>query len=247
MAGQDLAVKTNFIPTGDGVITTEEIREQMKGIQLAYPRIRIPAGGALQFEIPNPDDPDRPEYAEELTGVIVYHTPSNAYWPYEGMQSPQCSALDGENGIGDPGGECQNCPLNRFGSGEGGRGKACKNMHRIYLLRPNEAIPVLLTLPATSLKAWGNYLGLSLLGRGMYPSGVVTRIRLKRETGRDGANTYSTAVFSIAEKFPDREVTREVMDYAKTLKEQICANTSQTTTLEAAGAIPDTPDSEMPF
>lgn len=106
----------------------EELAEDMDGLQMSFPRVKIPAGGMVQFEMPS-DDPENPDYIKTVEGVILHHHPSFAYWPegseYDDDATPICSSVDGKVGIGDPGILCSTCPLNQYGSGKEGRGKAC--------------------------------------------------------------------------------------------------------------------------
>ena len=59
----------------EGEFTQEELAEDMDGLQMSFPRIKIPAGGALTFEIPS-DDPENPDYEKILEGVILFNHPS---------------------------------------------------------------------------------------------------------------------------------------------------------------------------
>lgn len=72
---------------------------------MSFPRIKIPAGGVLQFEIPN-GDPQHPDYSPTLTGVILFSHASCAYWPegdeYSDDVPPLCSSVDGKQGYGEP-------------------------------------------------------------------------------------------------------------------------------------------------
>ena len=144
--------KTFMLPAAipEGEFTQEELAEDMDGLQMSFPRIKIPAGGALQFEIPS-DDPESPDYEKTLVGVILSNFPNNAYWPegseYDDTATPLCSSVDGKQGIGEPGGSCAACALNKFGSAAEGNGKACKNMRVLYLLRSGEFMPLQVTLP----------------------------------------------------------------------------------------------------
>ena len=136
-----METKTTFqIPQlldGDD-FTSEDLADDMEGLRLSFTRIKIPGGGHLQFEIPS-GNPDVPDYAPYLEGVILYRHNSNAYWPegseYDDDQPPLCQSFDGKVGYGEPGGTCADCVLNQFGSDGNNKGKACKNMRMLYLLR----------------------------------------------------------------------------------------------------------------
>ncbi len=139
-----METKTSFqIPQlldGDD-FTSEDLADDMEGLRLSFTRIKIPGGGHLQFEIPS-GNPDVPDYAPYLEGVILYSHNSNAYWPegseYDDDQPPLCQSFDGKAGYGEPGGTCADCVLNQFGSDGNNKGKACKNMRMLYLLRSGE-------------------------------------------------------------------------------------------------------------
>ena len=120
----------------DSDFSSEDLADDMDGLQLTMQRVKIPGGGNLQFEIRS-DDPDNPDYERKLVGVILYHHLANAYWPegseYDDNVPPFCQSFDGKQGYGEPGGVCAACAFNQFGSTANGSGKACKNMRQIYL------------------------------------------------------------------------------------------------------------------
>ena len=60
--------------------SAEELAEDADGLQMSFPRVKIPAGGTLQFEMPS-DDPDNPDYEKTLVGVILHSHATCAYWP----------------------------------------------------------------------------------------------------------------------------------------------------------------------
>ena len=97
---------------GETEFSNEELAEDMDGLTMSFPRIKIPAGGVLQFEIPN-GDPQHPDYRPTLNGVILYNHASCAYWPegdeYNDDVPPLCSSVDGKQGYGEPGGTCATC------------------------------------------------------------------------------------------------------------------------------------------
>ena len=63
--------KTFMLPAAipEGEFTQEELAEDMDGLQMSFPRIKIPAGGGLVFEFPS-DDPENPDFAKTLEGEI---------------------------------------------------------------------------------------------------------------------------------------------------------------------------------
>ena len=65
---------------GDSDFSSEELAEDRDGFTMSFPRIKIPAGGVLQFELPT-GDPQHPDYSPTLTGVILFNHASCAYWP----------------------------------------------------------------------------------------------------------------------------------------------------------------------
>ena len=92
----------------EGDFSSDEIAEDADGLQMmSFQRVKIPAGGALQFEIPT-EDPDNPDYARTLEGVILYNHSAYTLWPegseYDEDTKPLCSSVDGKTGIGEPGG-----------------------------------------------------------------------------------------------------------------------------------------------
>lgn len=217
-----LAIVENFnLPAMTGEMSAA-FAEEMDGLTMSFDRVKIPSGGGLAFEVPG-DDPDSPDMAKELVGVIVDHHPVNAWWEekYTGANNPpDCSSLDGKFGINVHTGEkrpCSSCPMNQWGSDpEGGNGKACKNMHRVYILREGEAIPVLLTLPPTSLKNLSDYLAKRVVSKGRRSYGVITKVALKKATSSGGI-TYSQAIFSIG-GILGPEVTKAMAEFATSIK-----------------------------
>lgn len=213
-----MTVIGNFaIGFNGGVVAA--LSEELDGLGApSLERIKIPSGGGIVFELPS-GDPEKPDLATELEGIIVDHHAVNAYWAdkYNGAsEQPDCSSLDGKTGTDQQGetNECANCPYNSFGSD--GKGKACKNMHRIYLLRSGEMMPLILSLPPTSLKNLKDYLQVLVMKKGCRPFQAITKVTLKKDTSADGIQ-YSKAYFSFVEALP--EDTKSLMaEYSDSLK-----------------------------
>ena len=195
-----METKTSFqIPQlldGDD-FTSEDLADDMEGLRLSFTRIKIPGGGHLQFEIPS-GNPDVPDYAPYLEGVILYSHNSNAYWPegseYDDDQPPLCQSFDGKVGYGEPGGTCADCVLNQFGSDGNNKGKACKNMRMLYLLRSGEYMPIQIALPPTSLTPYTRFVNEAFLSRRRKVCTGVVRIGLKKAVS--GSHEYCVATFT---------------------------------------------------
>ena len=193
----------------------DALSEEMSGLSGSFERIKIPAGGSTIFEIPS-DNPDEPETVKEFSAVILYHHPLYAYYKDKytgGSNPPDCGSFDGITGEGIPGGSCEKCPYNVFGSGENGA-KACKNRRRIYLLREGEIFPLILSLPTGSLKDFSRYV-MRLLSKGNKTNAVVTRFTLKKAVNNSGI-AFSQAQFAL-----DRKLTPEEYALVVSMSEQV--------------------------
>ena len=220
----DLMKQEKFmLPTMiEGDFSAEELAEDADGLQMSFQRVKIPAGGTLQFEMPS-DDPDNPDYEKNLVGVILHNHATCAYWPagseYDDDTTPLCSSVDGKVGIGTPGGACAACVMNRFGSApDGSKGKACKNMRVLYLLRSGEYMPLQVNLPPTSIKPFKEFLNRAFMLRRRATYGSIVQIGLKREN--NGTNDYSVATFKLLQDFQGEELA-QIRAYANSFKEQI--------------------------
>lgn len=125
-----------------------------------------------------------PVAGNKLDCVVIAHARENAYYvgKYDpnSPSSPVCFALQpivnsqtDEDDMQphpdsqDPQSEyCSNCPRNQWKSGEGGKGKACKNVRRLALLpadavksaeRVEAADALFVKLPVMSVRNWSKY------------------------------------------------------------------------------------------
>ena len=200
----------------------DDAAEDLAGLEFSFDRIKMPSGGSTTFEIPDGNG-EETTTVKEITGVILLHHPAFAYYREKysgGSNPPDCGSFDGVNGIGDPGGKCANCPLNRYGSGDG-QGKACKNRRMIYILMEGELFPMVLSLPTGSLREFTNYIKRQL-SKGKKLNRIVTRITLKKASNSSGI-TFSQAVFAPVRVLTDEEnaalekVIETVKSYAANL------------------------------
>lgn len=181
---------------------SEKAAEQLAGIKLELPQLKIPSAGSIFFEIDE-------EPVKELQGVIVLHGPRHVYFDkdFEGDATPpRCSSRDGVQGIwnidedladGETTGEvevrnCADCPFAEFGSDKNGRGKACKEKHQIYILLNNRPLPFSLMLPVSSVGVLNAY-ATSLFNKGKFLNEVLTSFTLEKTTNKTGI-VYSKIV-----------------------------------------------------
>ena len=179
------------------------LQEQMEGVKVTFPGIKIIHAGALQFDFGNG------EREKEFEGVIMFRHPANADWKekYNGTATPpDCSSFDGVVGKGDPGGSCADCPLNQFGSADEGKGKHCKNTERFFILmNPTDEIPYAMEIPPTSLGQVATYVARCTSNRVAIPT-TFTKFSLKPGSG--GGYEYSKLVLSKGDFLEDDEITR---------------------------------------
>ena len=238
-----------------GDFDQSDLAEDMDGMSVSFQRVKIPGGGVLQFEVPG-DDPENPDYAKYLEGVILYNHATNAYWP-EGSEfsddtPPLCQSADGKTGSGSPGGVCAGCRLNKFGSASNGKGKACKNMRTLYLLRSGDVMPLMLSLPPTSIKPFQNFVNSVFTLRRRATYGSLVQIGLKKE--ESGGFTYSVATFKKLRDFTGEELQR-VCAYAAAFRDQVKESVAERVEQGMATAqenvlaapMPQLPDNEAHF
>lgn len=161
--------------------------EKLDGFDLD--RIKVPSGGAVIWELPSLEGP---QYEKELHGIIAMSLQGRSYWA-NGLEDsgggtpPDCSSGSGDFGHGDPGGPCETCPMNEFGSSGKGDGKACKEFRSVFLVLPGTAIPTVLAVPPSSLKAFKQY-RLRLAAAGFDMSSVITKFTLTKAKNKQGVD-----------------------------------------------------------
>lgn len=208
-----------------GSAIAETIRHNLGGESVGpsdLSRIRVPSGGGLVWEVPTIDGT---EPAKNLDGIVVHIGRRRAYWsnPTPTGDPPECSSQDCVTGTGNPGGRCEACPLNAFGTARGqngqGRGKACKESKLLFLLREKQLLPDIVVVPSGSLKAvkaWQLKLGVPYWS-------VVTRLAIEKATNKDG---IGYARITIERKAVlDPETAKQIQAYASTLGSVFAAAT----------------------
>lgn len=170
-------------------------------------RIKIPTGGGIGWTIPSLDGP---QVAQELVGVPIWWSPMRAFWEGgigDGVPQglpPDCSSQDGQIGVGNPGGNCRLCPLNEFGTHPNGRGKACKEIRALFLLREGQLLPDMVLLPPTSIKPLQDIF-LQMISANLPYHKVVLGLKLESARNQDGI-IYSKVAARVVARLSDSEL-----------------------------------------
>lgn len=149
-------------------------------------RIKIPAGGGTAWELPTLDG--KGDVAKELTGIIVAKRDVRSYYATKytgGNEPPECYSLDCVNGVGEPGGNCETCPFSQWGTAKDDEGnftdgQACKQRLMLLFIQKNSTLPMVINVPASSLKTMTPYF-VRLGGAGLPFWCVVTNLTLVKD------------------------------------------------------------------
>lgn len=172
-----------------------ELVEDLEGLgSITFDTVKVPSGGGLAFEIPS-DDPNNPDTAKEIEGVVVFRQNTNAYFAsaYTGESvQPDCSSMDGKVGYDLDGHPCNcaECPRNKFVDGH----KGCTNKVSLYILQDGALLPLRVVVPPSSIKPLTEYVK-RLVIHGKKLAWVRTGITLVKEKSRGGM-TFSKMVFT---------------------------------------------------
>lgn len=117
---------------------------------------------------------------------------------------------------------CAECPHNKFGSADNGKGKACKNTRRLALLpydpkvRLKDAEPAILKLSPTSLAGWAGYVNKLAKAINRTPSAVVTQFGIERK------GSYFTVVPSLDTNLSEKDY-RTVYERRESVRDVLLA------------------------
>lgn len=175
--------------------------------------------------VAHPDDADEPARSIEVVIVGINNAKSKVFYDkgyVEGStDAPTCYSNDGVAPAMDAedkqAKKCATCPHNQWGSRiteSGGKGKLCQDSMRLAVCPAGQLNdPMLLRVPATSLKTLGNY-GTTLAKRAVAPEYVITKV------GFDFDVSHPALTFK-ATKFVDEDQLAEIEDCKKDEAETI--------------------------
>ena len=166
--------------------------------------VKVPSGGGIAWEIPDPDAEGGSRSERYIDGIIMHIQDVRNYWS-TGMDEegaagspPDCFSYDTVTGYGNPGGSCANCEFSKFGSGKNGS-QACKHNRLVMIMEEGSILPTVIKAPPTSIAPIRKYM-MELLNSASGRSGVITRFSLTKNAAAAGKPAYSVITMKNAGK-----------------------------------------------
>ena len=160
-------------------------------------KVTVPSGGGVHWEVSTLAGV---EAEKAISGIIVFFKDMRRFYAH-GLDDddaekgpPDCYSINLDDGIkateDGPGGKCEQCPMNEWGSAlNGGKGKACKEGRLLFMIMRDSLLPRVIQVPATSLKSTMSY----FLGLTCFHWHCITSISLT--TTEYGTNKVSELVY----------------------------------------------------
>ncbi|MGE4274082.1 MAG: hypothetical protein AB7E31_14670 [Desulfitobacterium sp.] len=141
---------------------------------------------------------------DELKAIVLFKQKTRGLWE-EGNQTPLCSSFDGILGTDANGNtrRCAECPQNAWGSGKEGRGKACKEMRRMFLLTPDNALPIQISFPPTSISVIDNFFSARLTNR---ISDIAKQVKFSLTKMSNNGFIFAVAILKNGDDVPPKEI-----------------------------------------
>lgn len=187
-------------------------------------RIKVPSGGGAFFQVPTAEGI---QALKEVTGILLHIGIRRSYWvdPNPTGVPPSCYSTDGLLGIGEPGGDCGPCPFNQFGSGvksdgKQAKGKRCREMRVMLIIRPEDRLPLVVMAPPASIKGVKQF----LMRLPVFMFQAVTKFTLVPDKA-DGV-PYSKVVPEFVGAI-DLQAAKRLAAYAETIKKVLTGKAPQ--------------------
>jgi hypothetical protein len=214
------------------IITShEELLEAIQansldGEKRRFDRISVPAAGGLSFTVI--DENNNEAALTKFRGIILHFQPYSiwylkSYSDRDENEDPVfCFSADKITGCGCPeenipeGQPCATCPKKQRGSDRnGGDGSDCHDRIAVWIAKENDAMPVLVDLPRTSLGNFRDYRNFltTKIGKPLYA--VVTEIGLEKVEGKK--SKYSAVTFTRSDSLNPNEkaIMKELIESLK--------------------------------
>lgn len=240
-SGKSVAVSAEFAENFPGIAPSPEHAELMAEIlgdedidQASLPRIKVPAGDSDHFAVPIGGET---KSMKAIKGIMVHAAPQRAFWtnPDPTGQPPACAssdnkrpdpggvyALGGEREADNPDGLCATCPMSQKHTDlKGGKLPACKEQRRLYVMMKGSMLPIIVTVPPSSLRSFKQFLVSMLSDRKGWWSVPIT-VRMEKATN-DGGQEFNRVILEKTEDAEPLSETEAVAahDYGKYIKAMV--------------------------
>lgn len=154
---------------------------------------RVPSVKAVSTGVLlDPSNPDA-EPVKEFTGIFIYGEKNKAFYAKAyvkgSKERPDCYSLNARAPEPDSpklqNPVCKTCPQNKFETARAGKGKACRDVRKMFFLENEDSIlPKRLNITPASIGNFESYLT-SLVGYGLSLDEVVTKVTAKKKDADD--------------------------------------------------------------
>ena len=213
MATKEIVPLDSYAVLREPETALELVRETLDGSEITefdLARVRMPAGGGTSWEVPTLAGT---EPRKVIEGVVLFYKSARSYWEGEysgGNEPPDCSSPDAVHATAREGVKipapvdetgmllCDGCAYSDWGTAKGGsgRGQACKLTRQLFMLTPERRLPLVISLPPTSLRQASKFF-LSLADYGKDYRTIVIEVGLEKVSGQNVPD-YSRATFVTA-------------------------------------------------
>lgn len=179
----------------------ENLGEDAKITFSDLPRISCPSGKSTTWLIPDIEAAGGVIETKAITGIIMMTQSTRQYWEVSfdesgGGTPPDCSSEDAVTGRGNPGGDCINCILSEFDQDTGRQ--RCKESRLIFMITPDDILPIMISAPPTSLKNVRKYL-MGLISKQKYAYTAYTELTLETDKSQGGIHYPKINIRKIGE------------------------------------------------
>lgn len=213
--------------------------------------VKVPAGGGTTWQIEHPDGEE--ENCKAIEGVIVYVQKRGTLWPSDemGQNTKPVLVTDdlvtarqvgpipddmiddlepyriGEDDDGTAIYDWEKLPYNQYGSARNGRGKRCKEQRLLYVLRPGDLFPIVVRVPAGSLKSYNKFLAGVVMRRQLPYWRIVANLSLTKKPNQDGID-FSEIAFKFVEALSEEDGAKVKSGYTDAVETVVAREVSDT-------------------
>lgn len=239
----------NFPAIAPDAELAELLAESLGDMELSprdLPRIKVPSGGGLLWTT---IVEGKAAGTDALEGVLAHVHKQRAFWtdPNPKGNAPDCSSLDGkvpvptgmyaaggERGAQNPKGTCKSCPMAQAGTDlKGGRGAACKDQRALFLIKKNEVLPTVVTVPPSSVRSFEQFVIGMVNTRTAY-QGVTVTLSLEAASNAAGDQFARIKITPTGKLSADE--TKAVKDFGEHIK-QMVANADPNEFIDAGAPV----------